>query len=449
MHDPLLSNYFRTMPVLPPEKLKSIITQFETTKSKVLREIATSNKAVDYIYNLCKETILNNEPLSSIICDCDADEETEEDCKELEEEQEGKKSVKQKSVSMKNTKEKVIGHLDNLMRLRDEDSRYDTIYRLKLKTQTLLNVLEFINQTQLKQAYMHARNAMLEANLRLVICVVKKLRNKGIELIDLIQEGNVGLIIALDKYEWPPYRETKFTTMAVRWIWLYAMRAVMNRSKTIRTPIHINNSINKLNKAIETINSRNAQPPKVVELQSINGHMVEVTKIPAVPVYTALPPVQALAEELNWPQEKVINILNQEQQSPYIIHDNNYMEDEDNTSFISSLPDHTNMGEALINKIDLENLRSKLEDALSTLTPRQEKVIRLRYGLYTTPEEEINAEKDMATFKEIGDHCEVSKTCTTQHHIKAIKKLKSKLSHKFLKTYCKQFWDDMDGSPLE
>ena len=291
----------------------------------------------------------------------------------------GRKRIR--ADDQKDFKRRISGAKKRLLQL--EIEHYISPVEIKRSLQAII-----IGEQQTGQA----KRELVEANLRLVVSIAKKYTNRGLQFLDLIQEGNIGLMKAVDKFEWR--RGYKFSTYATWWIRQAITRAIADQARTIRIPVHMIETINKLIRTSRSLVQELGREPTSEEI----------------------------ARKMDIPVAKVRKVLKIAQEPISLETPIGEEEDSHLGDFIED--------KSILNPADAvvaSNLREITDEVLATLTPREEKVIKMRFGLGTTGSEH--------TLEEVGQHFAVTRERIRQIEAKALRKLRHPSRSRKLKAF--------------
>ena len=282
------------------------------------------------------------------------------------------KIAKSRKPWAKEVKENLI----EIIRLQNKLSKLEKIIQLPISEIKDINRKMSIGEAKIRRA----KKDMVEANLRLVISIAKKYTNRGLQFLDLIQEGNIGLMKAVDKFEYR--RGYKFSTYATWWIRQAITRSIADQARTIRIPVHMIETINKLNR--------------------VSRQMVQEMGREPTP--------EELGERMDLPEDKVRRVLKIAKEP---ISTETPIGDEEDTTLGDFIED-TSIDAPDVAAFE-DNLQGATDDILGSLTAREAKVLRMRFGIGMNTDH---------TLEEVGKQFDVTRERIRQIEAKALRKLR-------------------------
>jgi len=260
--------------------------------------------------------------------------------------------------------------------------------KLGLNNETMKNIVGRIEKAEAEIKI--AKDELIKANLRLVVSIAKKYVNRGLTLLDLIQEGNIGLMKAADRYE--SGKGTKFSTYSTWWIRQRITRAILDQARTIRLPVHLIEESTRISRIYAKFMREKGREPAPEEVADLMGlSVVRVTEI----LRAIQEPVSLETPILSEEKELKDVIVDEKSVSPFKLLENS-------------------------------EASNRIEEVLSSLTPREEKIIRMRFGI---------GEGSEHTLEEVGKYFNLTRERIRQIEIKALKKLRHPARSKVLREY--------------
>jgi RNA polymerase primary sigma factor len=284
--------------------------------------------------------------------------------------------VRRETATRKSYTESMLRHAPAIVE--QQQRLIDLQHRVGISIKDLKDIAKQMSTGEAKAR--RAKREMTEANLRLVISIAKKYTNRGLQFLDLIQEGNIGLMKAVDKFEYR--RGYKFSTYATWWIRQAITRSIADQARTIRIPVHMIETINKMNR--------------------ISRQILQETGLEPDPA--------TLAAKMEMPEDKIRKILKISKEP---ISMETPIGDDDDSHLGDFIEDQTTL--APVEAAVYSSLQDATKEVLDTLTPREAKVLRMRFGI------EMNTDH---TLEEVGKQFDVTRERIRQIEAKALRKLR-------------------------
>jgi RNA polymerase primary sigma factor len=371
------------------KRLKATVNKTQREIFDMMRSFKLEKGHIQKMVQIFKEILNRLEELEKTLTDCflkiggKSFSYLEKCLEEFRENEEGGKKVKALDLP----KDELVFLIAKITETRDSIDAIEDKTTMSLKEMQRMSK-EIDDNLRKSEA---AKNELIKANLRLVVSIAKKYTNRGLQFLDLIQEGNIGLMKAVDKFEYQ--RGYKFSTYATWWIRQAITRAIADQARTIRIPVHMIETINKLIKISRTLVQEHGREPNPEEIAERMGFPLEkvrkVLKIAKEPISLETP-------------------IGEEEDS----HLGDFIEDKKIMSPVEA-----------VTKFDLSEQTRKI---MTTLTPREEKVLRKRFGV---------GEKADHTLEEVGKEFNVTRERIRQIEAKALRKLRHPRRRKVLESF--------------